>query len=69
MKKHLAIAAFVLAAVCGSVAGCGGSYKCCNQRSYYDCASDQAAAACANDNNFTDCTRNSQKDNSCLPQQ
>jgi hypothetical protein len=68
MKKLLTLAA-VLAAVVGAGAfGCGGSYKCCNQRSYYDCGSQQEADACANANDFTNCSRNSQKDNSCLPQ-
>lgn len=62
---------FVLILLCFAAAltlGCGGSYKCCNQRSYYDCGSQQAADACANNNDFTDCSRVSQRDNACLPQ-
>lgn len=67
-KKLFAIAVLAAVSVMAGGLGCGGSYKCCNQRSYYDCESETAAAACAQQNDFTGCTRNSQKDNSCLPQ-
>lgn len=61
-------ALILLSLVVTLTVGCGGSYKCCNQRSYYDCGSQQAADACANNNDFTDCSRVSQRDNACLPQ-
>lgn len=67
MKKLLTAAAVLAAVVSAGIFGCGGSHTCCNQRSYYDCGSEKAAAACANSNDFTDCSRNSQKDNACLP--
>ena len=64
MKTALLAVAAVLAL---SLQGCGGSYQCCNNNSYYECSSAEAANACATRNDYSNCTRNSQKDNACRP--
>ena len=63
MKKLLAVLALAAAAV---TSGCGG-HPCCNNNSYYSCDTKEAADACSQRNDYTNCTRNSQKDNSCRP--
>ncbi|MFL5320701.1 MAG: hypothetical protein ACJ790_13650 [Myxococcaceae bacterium] len=50
-----------------AIAGCRGAYQCCNNGSYYSCGSKAEADACQTRNDFTDCSRNAEKDNFCRP--